>query len=78
MQQPQRTTPLAACNWGSLTRKVVWQKGHWVRSCDIAVHDDDVPAILTHPPARGLLINYKCALQSYGSRLPSRRVQSSW
>ncbi len=46
MQEPHLTTPLAICNWASLTLKVVWQKGHWVSSCDMDNQDSGLRFIL--------------------------------
>src|SRR5690606_2713533 len=34
-QAPQRTAPWATANWARLTRKLVWQCGHWVTKLSV-------------------------------------------
>jgi hypothetical protein len=46
MQAPHLTTPLATCICASLTLKVVWQNGHWVRSWVMAIQAERERVIL--------------------------------
>ncbi|MNP41356.1 hypothetical protein D3C76_1350540 [compost metagenome] len=34
-QAPQRTAPWATASWARLTRKLVWQCGHWVTKLSV-------------------------------------------